>query len=250
VTVLDRVRVVLVGTSHPGNIGASARAMKTMGLSRLALVEPLAFPHEEAVALASGADDLLAAASVHDSLDAALGDCRYALGCTARRRGVAIAQFDPRQAAAELLRRAAAGDRVALVFGSERVGLTNAELERCHGAVFIPSVPVFPSLNLAQAVQVLCYELRMAELARDAAAARVRGGEREAAATVAELEGLFGHLAAMLDDLEFHKGRSPETVLRRLRRLFQRADLDQREVRVLRGIFAEAQRMARLARGG
>lgn len=239
------LQIVLVGTSHPGNIGAAARAMKTMGLSRLALVNPLVFPHEEATALASGADDLLEAASIHADLDAALSDCRFALGSTARRRGVAVPEFDPRQAAAELLQRVQAGEQVALVFGSERVGLTNSELERCHGAVCIPSVPGFGSLNLAQAVQVLTYELRMADLEQSELLARAAVRRRHPAAPISELEGMFGHLADMLDDIDFHKGRAPETVMRRLRRLFQRADLDQREVRILRGIFAEAQRVAK-----
>ena len=241
----EQLRVVLVGTSHPGNIGAAARAMKTMGLSRLCLVNPLAFPHEEATALASGADDLLEAAETHGSLDAALADCGFALGSTARRRGVALPEFDPRQAAAELLRRAEGGEQLALVFGSERVGLTNAELERCHGAVYIPSVEDFGSLNLAQAVQVLCYELRMAAIERADTMQRVAVRRRHPAAPITELEGMFGHLAQMLDDIDFHKGRSPQTVMRRLRRMFQRAELDQREVRILRGIFAEAQRVAR-----
>ena len=240
-----QLRVVLVGTSHPGNIGASARAMKTMGLSRLCLVNPLAFPHEEATALASGADDLLEGAETHASLGAALADCGFALGSTARRRGVPLPEFDPRQAAAELLCRAEAGEQLALVFGSERVGLTNAELERCHGAVYIPSVEDFGSLNLAQAVQVLCYELRMAAIERADTMQRVAVRRRHPMAPITELEGMFGHLAQMLDDIDFHKGRSPQTVMRRLRRMFQRAELDQREVRILRGIFAEAQRVAR-----
>ncbi|HRQ64568.1 MAG TPA: RNA methyltransferase [Xanthomonadaceae bacterium] len=241
----SQFRLVLVGTSHPGNVGAAARAMKTMGLSRLVLVNPQAFPHEEATALASGADDLLETARVHTDLDAALADCRFALGSTARRRGVSLPEFDPRQAAGELLRRAEDGEQVALVFGSERVGLTNIELERCHGAVCIPSVTGFSSLNLAQAVQVLCYELRMAVLARGDEPTAAFSERPRATASLAELEGMFGHLTDMLEDIDFHKGRSPDIVLRRLRRLFQRAELDAREIRILRGIFAEAQRVAK-----
>jgi tRNA (cytidine32/uridine32-2'-O)-methyltransferase len=244
-SLLSHVRVVLVGTSHPGNIGASARAMKTMGLTRLSLVAPQSFPHEEATALASGADDLLQAAELNADLAPALADVRFALGCSARRRGVALPQFEPRQAAAELLHRAAAGEQVALVFGSERVGLTNDELQLCHGAVCIPSVAGFSSLNLAQAVQVLCYELRMAELEADGALREQPSMGHAASASVGELEGMFEHLAQTLDDIDFHKGRSPATVMRRLRRLFLRAGLDHREIRILRGIFAEAQRMAR-----
>ncbi len=242
---LDSIRFVLVGTQHPGNIGSAARAMKTMGLGRLALVAPEQFPHPEAVALAAGADDLLAAAEVHPALEPALADCRLVLGCTARSRTVRLPEYSPREAAVRL-RDAAGQGAVALLFGRERTGLTNEELQRCHAAVHIPANPAFSSLNLAAAVQVLAYELRLAALERDGAGAAV--AERaEPPATQAELEGLFAHLSQTLDDIDFHKGRAPEMVMQRLRRLFLRADLDQREVRILRGIFSEAQRMARLA---
>src|SRR5687768_1297518 len=157
-------RIVLVGTQHPGNIGSAARALKTMGLSRLVLVAPERFPHAEADALAAGADDVLAAAPIHDCLADALGDCRLVLGCTARSRRVALPEQSPRDAAARLLATAAEGGEVALVFGRERTGLTNDELQLCHGAVHIPANPDYSSLNLAAAVQVLSYELRMALL--------------------------------------------------------------------------------------
>lgn len=241
-----RIRVVLVGTQHPGNIGSAARALKTMGLSRLALVAPERYPHQDAIALAAGADDVLAAASLHDTLAEAVADCRLVLGCTARSRRIALPEQHPREAAATLLAEAGQGTEVALVFGRERTGLENDELQLCHGAVHIPANPDYGSLNLAAAVQVLCYELRMAWLA-GAAVGDDHDHEREQPASHAQMEGLFGQLAETLDAIDFHKGRAPESALRKLRRLFLRSRLDLREVRLLRGILADAQRMARLA---
>jgi tRNA (cytidine32/uridine32-2'-O)-methyltransferase len=239
-----RIRIVLVGTQHPGNIGSAARAIKTMGLSRLALVAPERFPHPEADALAAGAADVLARAQVFDGPHAAVADCRMVLGCTARDRRIALPQWTPREAAAEVSRVASAGGEVALLFGRERTGLDNEELQLCHAAVHIPADPDYGSLNLAAAVQVLAYELRLALLGATPAAA---SGRDDPPATHAQLEGLFGQLAETLDAIDFHKGRAPEAALRKLRRLFLRADLDEREVRLLRGILADAQRMARLA---
>jgi tRNA (cytidine32/uridine32-2'-O)-methyltransferase len=239
-----RIRIVLVGTQHPGNIGSAARALKTMGLSRLVLVAPERFPHAEADALAAGADDLLAAAQIHGSLAEALGDCRLVLGCTARSRRVALAEQTPRDAAARALATAGEGGEVALVFGRERTGLTNEELQLCHGAVHIPANPDYSSLNLAAAVQVLAYELRMALLGSGTVDAPTR---REAPAKHAELEGFFAQLAQTLEQIDFHKGRAPESAMRKLRRLFLRVGIDRQEVRLLRGILADAQRMARLA---
>jgi tRNA (cytidine32/uridine32-2'-O)-methyltransferase len=245
------LRIVLVGTSHPGNIGAAARAMKTMGFERLVLVAPEAPPtHREASAMAAGADDVLEAAHVCASLDEALADCRAVFGCTARRRSVALPEHDPREGASLLLA-AAAGGPTALLFGRERTGLTNEELQRCHGAIHIPANPGYSSLNLAAAVQVLCYELRMAQLASAApvqAPAAAIDPAAEPPATHAQLEGFFGHLEQTLGDIDFHKGRAPELVMQRLRRLVLRAAPDARELRILHGILADSQRMARLAR--
>ena len=249
----ENLRIVLVGTQHPGNIGSAARAMKTMGLSALHLVAPERFPDPEAVALAAGADDLLAAAPVHGELVDALAGCRLVIGTSARRRTVPLPEFSPREAARELVKAAAEGP-VALLFGRERTGLENEELQRCHASVCIPTDPGFASLNLAAAVQVLAYELRLAVL--DAAGGQLPVGrpvpaeKAEPPATADELERLFEHLGQALDDIDFHKGRAPEMVMARLRRLYLRAGLDSREVKILRGILSEAQRMARLARGG
>ena len=242
-----RIRVVLVGTQHPGNIGSAARALKTMGLSRLALVAPERYPHPDATALAAGADDVLAAATLHETLAEAIGDCRLVLGCTARSRRVPLPEQDPRKAAAQALDAAAGGAQVALVFGRERTGLDNDELQLCHGAVHIPANPGYSSLNLAAAVQVLAYELRMASLAQ--APAALAEEPRDPPATHQQLEGLFAQLADTLDAIDFHKGRAPASAMRKLRRLLLRAGMDAREVRLLRGVLADAQRMARLATG-
>lgn len=240
-----RIRTVLVGTQHPGNIGSAARALKTMGLSRLVLVAPERYPHPDAGALAAGADDVLAAAPMFDAVPEAVSDCRLVLGCTARDRRIALAQWTPREAAAHIARVAADGGEVALLFGRERTGLDNDELQLCHAAVHIPANPDYSSLNLAMAVQVLAYELRQALTTGAPAGASER--ERDPQATHAQLEGLFAQLAETLDAIDFHKGRAPDSAMRKLRRLFLRADLDEREVRLLRGVLADAQRMARLA---
>ncbi|HEX2082831.1 MAG TPA: RNA methyltransferase [Xanthomonadaceae bacterium] len=240
----SRIRIVLVGTQHPGNIGSAARAIKTMGLSRLVLVEPERYPHRDADALAAGADDVLAGAAVFDSLAAAVADCRLVLGCTARDRRIALRQWTPREAAAQAVGAARGQGEVALLFGRERTGLSNEELQLCHAAVHIPANPDYSSLNLAMAVQVLAYELRMALLDD----ARGPSPERhDPPASHAQMEGLFAQLAETLDAIDFHKGRAPESAMRKLRRLFLRAGLDEREVRLLRGVLADAQRMARLA---
>jgi len=250
---LPNLRIVLVGTQHPGNIGSAARAMKTMGLSALHLVAPERFPDPEANTLAAGADDLLAAAPVHADLDAALAGCHFVVGTSARRRHVPLPDMSPREAAERLVEAAGRGP-VALLFGRERTGLENAELQRCHASVGIPTDPGFSSLNLAAAVQVLAYELRLAVLGRGGGA--LPSGrpmpplDVEPPATADELEGYFQHLDQALHDIDFHKGKPPEMVMSRLRRLYLRAGLDAREVKILRGILSEAQRMARLARAG
>jgi tRNA (cytidine32/uridine32-2'-O)-methyltransferase len=245
----NRIRIVLVGTQHPGNIGSAARALKTMGLSRLVLVAPERYPHIEAHALAAGADDVLAAAPVLATLAEAVADCRLVLGCTARSRRVALEEHLPRVAASLATARAGEGAEVALVFGRERTGLTNDELQLCHAAVHIPANPEYSSLNLAAAVQVLAYEVRMAMLEAGQAGMVVTASAEDEPASHAQLEGFFTQLADTLDAIDFHKGRAPESALRKLRRLFLRTALDVREVRLLRGILADAQRMARLAGG-
>ncbi|MFT3789774.1 MAG: RNA methyltransferase [Rudaea sp.] len=241
---MQPIRFVLVRTSHPGNIGAAARAIRTMGFTRLVLVAPHKYPHAEATAMAAGADDVLENIVVVPTLADAIADCRFVLGCTARRRGVSLPEIAPREAAARV--REVPGE-VAVVFGNERTGLENDELMRCQVAVHIPADPTYSSLNLAQAVQVLAYELRLAQL--EAQPPDDAGPKSDPPATAEQMEYFFGHLFQTLGDIDFHKGRSPVTIEKRLRRLFAHANLDQREVRILRGIFDDAQRMARMAKG-
>ena len=241
-----RIRFVLVGTQHPGNIGAAARAMKTMGLSRLVLVAPEQPLDEVAFRRSAGAEDVLGDAPVFATLAEAVADCRLVLGCTARARRVQLEELLPEVAGRRAVARAAEPAEVAFVFGRERTGLSNDELQLCHAAVHIPSDPEFSSLNLAAAVQVLAYEVRMAQL-EGQAAPPPEPGYGEAPASHAQLEGLFGQFGDTLDQIDFHKGRAPESAMRKLRRLFMKADLSEQEVRLLRGILSDAQRMARLA---
>ena len=240
-----RLRFVLVRTSHPGNIGSAARAIRTMGFDRLDLVLPARFPDPDATALAAGADAVLDAAGIHPTLVDGLAGSNLALGLSARRRGVNLPEISPREAAAQALAAAARGEQVALVFGNERTGLENEELAHCHAMVRIPSVDDFSSLNLSQAVQVMAYELRIAMLQDAPAPPPPVRDEPPADAT--QMEQFYAHLAQTLDDIDFHKGRTPTTIMLRLRKLFQRAQMDERELRMLHGILADAQRMAGLA---
>jgi TrmH family RNA methyltransferase len=238
---LDHIRIVLVHTSHPGNIGAVARAMKTMCLSRLYLVEPRDFPSPMATARASGAQDVLDAAVVCPDLDTALADCRLVVGASARPRSIAWPQLGPRACAAALT--AAAGDGpAALVFGREAAGLTNAELDRCHYLVSIPSNPEYGSLNLAQAVQVLAYELLTS------GAPQVGSLEASPAppASTEQVSGFISHLESVLIAIGFLNPRHPRKLMRKLVRLFHRASPTQEEINILRGILTEIER----SRGG
>ena len=245
---IDQLRIVLVGTQHPGNIGSAARAMKTMGLGRLMLVAPQRFPDPEAYALAAGANDVLDRAQIHATLADAVADCRLVLASTARKRSVPMEELGPSQGAQRMLRGCATGE-VALVFGRERTGLENDELQLCHAAICIPANPEYSSLNLAAAVQVLTYELRVAALAAQATPlpAQASPDPDDLPATHAQMESFFAHLGGLLDDIDFYKGKAPEMVTQRLRRLFLRAMPDPRELRVLRGIFSDAQRLLRSA---
>ncbi|AFC86701.1 RNA methyltransferase, TrmH family, group 1 [Frateuria aurantia DSM 6220] len=244
-TLRARLRFVLVRTSHPGNIGGAARAIRTMGFTRLHLVDPARFPDPEAYALAASADAVLDQAVVSPQLTDALTGSQLVLGLSARRRDVHLPELTPEQAATKAWQAAAAGQEVSLIFGNERTGLENDELARCHAMVMIPSVEDYSSLNLAQAVQVMAYELRKAGLAE--APAVPTPTDEEPPADAALMERFYQHLAQTLDDIEFHKGRAPETIMLRLRRLFQRARPDARELRILHGVLADAQRMAQLA---
>lgn len=250
------MRIVLVRTSHAGNIGSAARAMRTMGLADLVLVAPQRPIDDAARAFAAGGVDVLERAVHVPTLDAALAECVMVLGCTARSRTVSLPQLSPSQAAAALLEHARTGP-VALVFGNERTGLTNQEMTRCAAQVHIAADPGYPSLNLAAAVQIAAYELRGAALERAANDSGVsqrapRDDARidpalDAAATAAQLEGLATHLTHALFVIDFFKGRVPDTLMRRLRRLSQRARMTTAEVALLRGILSDVERVAGLS---
>ncbi len=245
-----RIRIVMVGTQHPGNLGSAARAMRTMGLSRMVLVAPEKKPDLATASMAAGAEALVFDAPVFATLEEAVADCRLVLGCTARSRRIALEELAPREAASRALDAVFRGDDIALVFGRERTGLDNHELQLCHAAVHIPADPEFSSLNLAAAVQVLAYELRVGLLAAASTAEAVPASGDGVPASHAELEGFFSQLGETLDAIDFHKGRTPESAMRKLRRIFLRADMNAREVRLMRGVLADAQRMARIATEG
>jgi len=227
------IRIVLVGTTHPGNIGACARAMKNMGVEDLALVAPHQFPHEEASARASGAEDILDGATVVETLEEAIEDCVYVAGASARSRSINWPSMDAHDCAVRLTEESHQGT-VAAVFGPEQSGLSNAHLDHCHTLLTIPTDPGFSSLNLAMAVQVLTYELRAARIVDKAPEYEPDG----ASATSEEMENFYTHLEQVLTDAHFLDPDNPRRLMRRLRRLFIRARPDQNEVNILRGILA------------
>jgi len=229
---LSRIRIVLVAPSHPGNIGAAARAMLTMGLGRLVLVSPRRFPDPEAVALASGAAALLDRARVVSTLDEAIEGAALAIGLSARPREFAGRVLPVRDAAIEAIANAAHGD-IAFVFGTEMSGLSNAELARCAIVATIPANADYPSLNLAAAVQVVAYELRVA-----LTHGQVWRAPRFAPATADEIEALYTHGERTLVAMRILNPDMPKKLLPRLRRLFARAGLEKEEVNILRGIIA------------
>jgi tRNA/rRNA methyltransferase len=229
---LDRVRIVLVSTSHPGNIGSAARAMLTMALTRLVLVTPRRFPDPEADALSAGATVVLERARVVGTLDEALAGTVHSIGLSARPRAFAGHVMSIRDAAGVALSRSRQGD-VALVFGGEMSGLSNEELSRCSSIATIPANAGYASLNLAAAVQVAAYELFVAASGGD-----VWRAPRFAGATHDEIEALHAHAARTLTALHFLDPRLPRRLLPRLRRLFARAGLEREEVNILRGVLA------------
>lgn len=234
---LRAIRTVLVRPTHAGNVGATARALKNMGLAQLYLVAPEDYPAPEATARAADAEDVLQQAVICPGLDQAIGDCHFVVGTSARTRYITWPMLDPRACAERLLVEAQRGT-VALLFGQERTGLTNAELDRCHALVHIPSSPAYSSLNLACAVQILAYELYVAATT----------GERTAVATVdppaalEEVERFYHHLERVLVEIGFLDPANPRLLMRRLRRLFGRAQPDQNDINILRGVLTEVQK--------
>lgn len=237
----DRLRFVLVETSHPGNVGAAARAMRTMGFSELVLVNPRyenVLTQEEATAFASGATDVLARARVVESLDEALEGCNFCVALSARLREFSPPVHQPRSLAVQL--QADAGLRAALVFGSERYGLSNEQVEKCHALVNVPTDPTYGSLNLAQAVQILAYECRMAGMdERSSYSQNSDIGFQGERASAEQVEGMFVHLEQALVEMEFLDPQNPKKLMPRLRRLFARASLETEEVNILRGIAGQ-----------
>jgi len=239
-----RIRIVLVNTSHPGNIGGAARAMKNMGLASLYLVAPRDYPDDRAVWRAASAVDVLEGAVVVDSLDQALVGCGLVIGTSARDRRIPWPMLDPRQCGTRVWAEAAHHD-VALVFGREDRGLTNDELHKCNYHVHIPANPEYSSLNLAAAVQVLCYEVRMAALAADEGPAPPAPVSWDVPPAPAEDIALyFEHLEQALVDIGFHDRANPRQTMTRLRRLYGRIRLDAMELSILRGVLTAVQNVA------
>jgi tRNA (cytidine32/uridine32-2'-O)-methyltransferase len=233
---LDNVRIILVGTSHPGNIGSAARAMKTMGLSNLVLVDPECVVDGKSVALSAGAADVLKKRQVFATLDEAIEDCGLVIGASARPRTLDWPMLDPREMGEKAV---VEGQKypIALVFGRENSGLSNEELQKCHFHVFIPANPDYSSLNLAMAVQTLSYEIRMAFLAEKAYPKQ----EQEYPLTE-EIEAMFNHLQQTLTDTRFIVPAHPGLVMTKLRRFFNRARPEIKELRMWRGIFSSIQK--------
>jgi TrmH family RNA methyltransferase len=236
------IRIVLVETSHPGNIGATARAMKNMGLTELHLVRPEQFPSAEATARASGADDVLFRARVHQRFDDAIAECGLVVGTSARQRYLPWDLHEPRECAAQVVSAARSGP-VAMVFGAERTGLTNEELAKCNLLVTIPTHPDYSSLNVAMAVQLIAYELWL----------QMRPGappppERDVPlASAEEMSRLYRHLETVLDEIDFQDRTGGGHLMARIRRLFNRAQVDQNEMNILRGILTAVQSKRRYA---
>lgn len=244
-TKLQRIKIVLFETSHSGNIGAIARAMKNMGLSQLVLVNPKEFPSQTASARASGAADVLDNAIVLDSLEEALQDCSLVIGASARLRRVSWPQLDVRETATKIMQTTADETaEVAILFGREDSGLSNAEMDHCHYLANIPTNPVYSSLNIAAAVQVFAYECLMATDIIDEAK-EIQTGYKETLASAKQLEGFYEHLFKMLQDIEFLDPAKNALFMRRMRRMFNRTQLDIKEVDILRGILTASQRQVR-----
>lgn len=253
---LHNIKVVMVETSHAGNIGAAARAMLTMGLERLVLVSPQDFPSQKALWRAAGATKVVEQAEVVESLEQAIADCALVVAASARQRRIPWPMLEP-DACAEKLVGVAQSAQVAVVFGREDRGLHNEELQLCNYHVAIPAHEAYPVLNVAAAVQVICYEIRKQFLRLNAVSCNEQsagqtGGEfpcymqdwDEALADQAEIQRFYAHLEKVLVDIEFHDPQNPRQLMTRLQRLFNRSHLDQMEVNILRGILTTIEKLA------
>lgn len=239
---MNDIRIVLVDTTHPGNIGAAARAMKNMGLEDLALVRPQAFPHAEATARASGATDLLLRARVVGSVQEAIADCGFIIGSTARERVQQWQVLEPRSAGERIVAESASRP-VAVLFGAERIGLTNEDLAHCHCLLRIPANPEYESLNLAMAVQIVCYEILLAR-----GGALAPGARESPLASATEMQRFYAHLEEVMQEVDFtDRTQAGVHLMGRLKRLFKRAELDENEVNILRGLLTAIQGKRRTA---
>lgn len=241
----DKIRIVLVNTSHPGNIGAAARAMKNMGLSKLTLVDPYDYPSLEAISRSVGAVDILDNVTIVDDLQQAVSGCVWVAGTSARLRTIEWPILEPKECVQKSLEYIEQGE-VAIVFGRENSGLTNEEMEKCNALLHIPTNPNFSSLNLAAAVQVVCYEYRLTLLEQgviDEKTTKHKGNKcrYDALANAEQLEGMHQHLFEALDYMEFFGTNNPDIVMRRLKGLFNRAGTTQRELSIIRGICSAIQ---------
>jgi TrmH family RNA methyltransferase len=237
------VNIVLVGTSHPGNIGSAARAMKNMGLDRLRLVAPERFPATEATVMAAGADAVLDRARVFPDVASAVADCGLVVGTTARSRHLPWRVVEPREAAREIAGASTTGE-VAVLFGAERMGLTNEDIERCQLLLTVPTGSNYGSLNVAMAVAIVAYEVLLASRGEEGGVG-ARGGIP--LASVVEMQRFYEHLERVLEEIEFRDRTGEGHLMARIRRLFNRAVLDQNEVNILRGILTSVQGRRRRA---
>ena len=235
---LNTVKVVLVGTTHPGNIGAAARAIKNMGIFNLALVKPKEFPSDIAIYRSKAAKDILENAEIYETLKDAIAGCKLIVGTSARARSVPWPVFNPRDAAEEMRKISKQGN-VAIVFGREDRGLTNDELGLCNFHVHIPSDPKYSSLNLSQAVQILAYEIRLA-YSREEVISEVKWDVD--LANNEQTERLIDHMEELMQDVEFYDVENPRKLLLRVRRFFKRSKIDVMEANIFRGLFSAIQK--------
>lgn len=235
------IRIVLVNPSHPGNVGAAARAMKNMGLSKLVLVAPQEFPDPRAIWRAVGAKDLVENAQVFDRLDEAICDCQLVVGTSARERKIPWPMVEPR-ACADTIYSQPDDAKIAVLFGREDSGLTNDELQRCNLHVNVPTMDAYRSLNLAMAVQIISYELRMRSLQEEQRPTGPMDEWDEPLASADDVERFYAHLSETLEQLKFLDPDNPRQLMVRMRRLFNRARLDQMELNILRGILSEVEK--------
>lgn len=237
VSYLDNIKIVLVETSHTGNMGSAARAMKTMGLTNLCLVNPVIKPDSQSISLAAGASDIIKQAQIFSSLEAAVADCSLVIGTSARPRSLQWPNLTPKECGDKIIAEACRHAQVALVFGRERVGLTNDELQKCHFHVSIPANPDYSSLNLAMSVQVLSYEIRMSLLSVQEASIKLDEQDINEYPKDEDIERFYHHLEQTLLQTGFINPHHPGQIMGRLRRLFTRARIEQQELNILRGIL-------------